>query len=104
MDIIGRNAEQSALLECYESGRPEFVAVYGRRRVGKTYLIKETFRDRFDFYATGILGGKTARQLETFTGAVSEAGRKNLPAAKDWFAAFAYLKQHLSGLLEHKRG
>ena len=54
MDIIGRKKEQDILEQCLESKRPEFLAVYGRRRVGKTYLIKEYFSNKFSFFATGI--------------------------------------------------
>ena len=50
MSIIGREREQDVLQTCLQSDRPEFLAVYGRRRVGKTYLIKEYFNDRFSFY------------------------------------------------------
>ena len=44
--IIGRKEELQELQRLYESDRPEFVAVYGRRRVGKTFLVREMFRDR----------------------------------------------------------
>ena len=54
--IIGRKQEQEILQKCYDSDKAEFVAIYGRRRVGKTFLVKELFSDRFDFYA-----GKNAR-------------------------------------------
>ena len=54
MNIIGRKKE-IAELECYyESNRSEFVAIYGRRRVGKTFLIKELFKDRMTFWHTGL--------------------------------------------------
>lgn len=43
--IIGRKAEQELLHECYESNKPEFVAVYGRRRIGKTFLVKQFFKE-----------------------------------------------------------
>ena len=46
MKIIGRERECYELKRCVESPRPEFVAVYGRRRVGKTYLVDETFAGR----------------------------------------------------------
>lgn len=39
MDIVGRKQEQDILQQCLESKRPELLAVYGRRRIGKTYLI-----------------------------------------------------------------
>ena len=47
MKIIGRKRERDELNQCILSKRPEFVAVYGRRRVGKTYLIKEFFNKQF---------------------------------------------------------
>lgn len=51
--IIGRKEEQELLKECYLSGKPEFVAVYGRRRIGKNFLVKPFFKEKFDFYFTG---------------------------------------------------
>ena len=53
MTIIGRKAEIRELEKLYKSESSEFVAVYGRRRVGKTFLIKEVFKDRFTFWHTG---------------------------------------------------
>ena len=47
--IIGRQREMALLQEIYESPRAEFVAVYGRRRIGKTYLIDKFFGDKYDF-------------------------------------------------------
>ena len=49
MKIIGREREKDLLNRCLMSKRPEFVAVYGRRRIGKTYLIKEFFNKQFAF-------------------------------------------------------
>lgn len=57
MSLIGRKREQDLLDRCLQSGRPEFVAVYGRRRVGKTYLVRKYFKDGFAFYATGVANG-----------------------------------------------
>ena len=53
--LIGREKEKAALLDAYKSEESEFIAVYGRRRVGKTYLIRETFGYNFAFQHTGIL-------------------------------------------------
>ena len=53
-NIIGRKTEIEELNTLYHSKKAEFVAVYGRRRVGKTYLIKELFRDKMAFYHTGM--------------------------------------------------
>lgn len=52
--IIGRKQEIAELNRAFESGRAEFVAVYGRRRVGKTFLINEVFRDNMTFRHTGL--------------------------------------------------
>ena len=92
MHIVGRKVEQDKLEQCILSGRPEFVVVYGRRRVGKTFLIKEYFNNAFSFYSTGLLDGKTRSQLKAFNEALGEYGdaEKNIP--KDWFEAFRRLR------------
>ena len=54
MNLVGRRNEIAELERLYVSKRSEFVAVYGRRRVGKTFLIKEVFKDRFAFWHTGL--------------------------------------------------
>ena len=66
MHIVGRKVEQDKLEQCILSGKPEFVVVYGRRRVGKTFLIKEYFNNNFSFYSTGLPDGKTRSQLKAF--------------------------------------
>jgi len=48
--IIGREEEKYIFNQCIESKKPEFVAVFGRRRVGKTFLIREYFKHQFSFY------------------------------------------------------
>ena len=52
--IVGRQAEIVELEKLYHSDRPEFVAVYGRRRVGKTFLIKQALKGRITFQHTGV--------------------------------------------------
>lgn len=56
MKIIGRLREQAELKRYFESGRPEFIAITGRRRVGKTYLVKEFFSKDIVFYFSGVIG------------------------------------------------
>ncbi|MBQ2629266.1 MAG: ATP-binding protein [Kiritimatiellae bacterium] len=51
--MVGRKKEIDELRRCYESSESEFVAVYGRRRVGKTYLIRSVFSDKFVFQHSG---------------------------------------------------
>lgn len=55
--LIGRKREINLLQELYDSSKAEFVAVYGRRRIGKTFLIDKMFGDKYDFYFTGIYEG-----------------------------------------------
>ena len=95
MEIIGRKREQELLATCLESPRPEFVAVYGRRRVGKTYLVREFFKNRFAFYASGVAGAKTREQLRSFNDSLREAGSSERIIPKDWFEAFARLRKLL---------
>ena len=54
MNIVGRKEEIKELERLYRTGSSEFVAVYGRRRVGKTFLVKEVFKDRMTFLHTGL--------------------------------------------------
>ena len=71
MKIVGRNNEKDGLMQCLLSKRPEFMVVYGRRRVGKTYLIREFFNRSFSFYATGLTSEKTKGQLRGFTASLN---------------------------------
>ena len=98
MKIIGRNREKDVLSKCLSSKRPEFVVVYGRRRVGKTFLIKEFFNGQFSFYATGLSDEKTKGQLKAFHASLQVYGCTEKKAPADWFEAFARLR----ALLETK--
>ena len=72
MKIIGREVEQAALKQYFESNEPEFLAVYGRRRIGKTFLVREFFNDKFDFYVTGLARGTKKEQLKIWDMAINE--------------------------------
>ena len=65
-NIIGREREQQILEERLSSGRAEFIAVYGRRRVGKTFLIKEYFEKEMVFQTAGMAKAGKAMQLKSF--------------------------------------
>ena len=97
MKIVGRNTEQELLRECLFSGRPEFLAVYGRRRVGKTFLIKEYFENSFSFYATGVPNQKTAQQLKYFHQSLQQYGCPEKKVPGDWLEAFSRLRKLLEG-------
>ena len=97
MRIIGREKEQDILENCMNSGRPEFIAVYGRRRVGKTYLIRNFFLDRFAFYTTGTpAAGNNRRKLTVFNKSLREYGCTESGSPANWLEAFDRLKGILS--------
>lgn len=98
--IIGRKKEQAILLEALESPEAEMVAVLGRRRVGKTFLVTTVFEDQIAFELSGIHGASAAQQLKNFRdelGALTE-GQLPLEIPADWLAAFQMLKQYLQTL------
>ena len=93
MRIIGRTREKEALSRCLVSRRPEFLVVFGRRRVGKTYLIKEFFHGQFSFYATGLSDEKTRGQLKAFHMSLRSYGCQENTIPQDWFEAFLRLRK-----------
>jgi uncharacterized protein len=96
--IIGRSVEKAKLDQCVSESRSHFMVVYGRRRVGKTFLIKEHFNNNFTFYCTGLLKGKKAQQLNNFGVAMNEQLPHYNPNVKlnNWFEAFSELINALS--------
>ncbi|MDR2204744.1 MAG: ATP-binding protein [Flavobacteriaceae bacterium] len=97
-DIIGRELETARLTEYLNSGKAELVAVYGRRRIGKTFLIKQFFNEKFTFYFSGAENASKQQQLFNFTAALNQySGREN-PVVGDWQNAFVQLEQYLKNL------
>ncbi|MBQ9475993.1 MAG: ATP-binding protein [Bacteroidales bacterium] len=81
-----------------ESGRAEFVAIYGRRRVGKTFLVDSYFNCSYSFFTTGIIGGKRKEEMTVFYQSLKKAGFKGYKP-KTWMDAFS----SLSEVLESKK-
>lgn len=96
--IIGRKEEQELLRECYLSGKPEFVAVYGRRRIGKTFLVKQFFKEKFDFYFTGAYQANKRDQLFNFKMTLEAYSGKQRKTPQTWLEAFFQLQDYLSSL------
>lgn len=91
MQLIGRERETKELTRLKESSQAEFVVLYGRRRVGKTFLVRSFFDDKFSFYCTGLAKGTRKQQLANFGKMLSEySGQVSQP--KDWFEAFDMMK------------
>lgn len=97
-NIIGRHNEMSELYKYIESDKAEFIAIYGRRRVGKTFLVREMFKNEFAFEVSGTIGGKKSEQMFNFIQALRRYGYDGMEAPTTWNAAFALLQQ----LLEKK--
>ena len=102
-DIIGRIKEQELLDEYVASGKSEFIAIYGRRRIGKTFLVKQYFDERFDFYITGIFGKSKREQLANFNRQLNKYSGAYYPMVDDWFDAFAQLQHYLDTLRDQQR-
>ncbi|MBR3231596.1 MAG: ATP-binding protein, partial [Lachnospiraceae bacterium] len=90
--LIGRENEQSLLRQARQADRSRFVAVYGRRRVGNTFLIRETFNYTFTFQHSGLAKGNFRAQLDAFADSLIEAGAYNVTAPQNWMDAFRQLK------------
>jgi len=90
--IIARQKEIAALRKALTSERSEFIAVYGRRRIGKTFLIQETFGYSFAFQFTGIANSPKKDQLTGFRGALKEYGMAVTDTPETWLDAFELLK------------
>ena len=101
--MIGRKIEQRELLRALESKQSEFVALYGRRRVGKTFLVNEFFNGRFTFRATGIEGGSKREQLELFREELRRQGLAKCPRLTSWISAFSRLEDLLEASEEGKK-
>ena len=102
--VIGRTAEMKALKGYLNSDRSEFIALYGRRRVGKTFLIRMAAEDKFSFYVTGMHDATKAEQLTTFAIAVQKySGSEKLNIQKNWILAFYELSRYLESLPKGKK-
>jgi len=94
LNIIGRESEKKKLSKMLSSGEPEFLAIYGRRRVGKTFLIHEFFHNKgLYFELIGQKDGALGMQLENFYHAIQEAFKPKLPIKKpdSWKEALSIL-------------
>lgn len=97
--MIGRTEETKFLKSLLEEEEPQFVAVFGRRRIGKTYLIRESYGHEFTFQHTGISnneiepGLRKQAQLDKFAESLVEAGYKGGNKFHSWSEAFNGLKE-----------
>lgn len=90
--FVARARERQVLLDALNADTSQFVAVYGRRRVGKTFLVRETFGYTFTFQHAGLARGKLDEQLFAFRASLKDAGFESAERARTWLEAFEQLK------------
>ncbi|MBR4327552.1 MAG: ATP-binding protein [Bacteroidales bacterium] len=100
--IIGRKREQKILETCVNSNKSELIAVYGRRRVGKTFLVKKFFNDKFDFYFTGSLNKTKRDMLMLFNEQLCLYSKRHYDVPKNWHQALNQLKDYILTLKKDK--
>ncbi len=103
--FIGREEEKAILLEAVESYESELVAVIGRRRVGKTYLIDSVYKEHIIFEVTGLQNASKKEQLENFMLQLAAAygGIPPLKTPTSWLQAFALLIAYLKQVTTSKK-
>ena len=101
--IIGRNSEIELLNKILHDDKSHFVAVYGRRRIGKTYLIREAFNYRFTFQHSGLSEGSMNEQLFAFDSSLKDAGINIKKKSKNWLEAFDKLKEIIRNSNEKRK-
>lgn len=95
--FVGRKPQIEELKAALHSNRPELVAVYGRRRVGKTYLVRQVYREQIVFEVAGLLGGNKKEQIQNFSFTLRNYFPDHVFAEKpkDWLTAFFELGKAL---------
>jgi len=84
--LVGREKEKSVLQNALQSRRAEMVAVVGRRRVGKTFLIQTVYQNQIDFQITGIQNATRKEQLQNFMLQLGKFSKGSFPITepKNW--------------------
>lgn len=93
MKLIGREDQKKRLEQAVNSDQSEFIVLYGRRRTGKTFLIREYFNYSFQFYTSGIDDDRIDIQLTNFTASLRQSKyyeEENMPS--NWMEAFQQLR------------
>ncbi|MBQ7177306.1 MAG: AAA family ATPase [Victivallales bacterium] len=101
--MIGRSSEARYLLEMVEKEDAQLVAVYGRRRVGKTYLVRQVLGKKMLFDHTGLYHVSLSEQLEAFRDSMLRCGARNVAVFKSWREAFNALAKFISSRKNGRR-
>ena len=101
--ILGRKKEINILNAAMQDDKSHFIAIYGRRRVGKTFLVRETFGYRFTFQHAGLADGGLSEQLHAFSTSLREAGVIINKNPSSWLEAFDLLREFIRNSGEKKK-
>ena len=102
--LIGRERELSELQWAMESHRSEFITLYGRRRVGKTFLVRRFFNDSYCFHYVGAHRQAKKVQLQNFREALARySGNNGIPQPGNWHEAFLQLESYLETCPEQRK-
>jgi len=101
--IIGRKIEQSLLENIIESEEAELLAVYGRRRIGKTYLVRNAYEKKLIFEFSGVHNATLYQQLEIFGIVMTKATGFPIAAPQSWTQAFSILTKYVKPLIKKEK-
>jgi uncharacterized protein len=107
--VAGREEEQRILELAYQSNNPEFIALYGRRRIGKTHLVRSHFSHKKEglfFYVTGMKEGLLAEQIKNVTDEIGETflySGARLEVRKNWRETFSVLHDNIKATPNNKK-
>lgn len=101
--IISREKEIQMLQDCYDSKESQLVIVYGRRRVGKSFLVNQFFDQRFDFKLVGDNRLNKEEQLYNFYDELKRQSGKEIGIPKNWREAFFQLRDYLDTLEDSQK-
>lgn len=101
--LIGRKRECEELKWALESKRSELVIMYGRRRIGKTFLVRRFFNDRYSFHYVGAHRQSRIVQLQNFRETLLRYSGNNVPELKNWHDAFLSLQAYLENCVEERK-
>ena len=103
MEVIGREKEIEILESALLSQRSELIVVYGRRRVGKTFLIRETYKKHLCFELVGMYQTSTRDHMKLFQKSLFDYSNQKLKAPTNWLEAFQQLENYCEMLKGNKK-
>ncbi len=105
MDLIGRHAERATFNHCLKSSESKLIALYGRRRVGKTFLVRKYFEGKLRFEISGLHNGDIQEQLTHFSNIIADYGlyEASIKPATTWMEAFGLLGKLIDSMKGKKK-